>query len=118
MSGIPPAPEITAKEIQLKSWKYVGYKGFSSFISSDNDFLFLRQYGTLHVRVLLALQDEIAILESKLEELDNWASRKERGDLHNGSFRHDRVQERGNLIHKIESKIFRYGECTSVGGSQ
>ena len=84
---------------------------FSSFISSDNDFFFLRQFGTLHARVLLALQDEFVALESKLQDLDRWASRKEERDLHNGSFRQDCVKERVGLLGVLEVKFFRYGEC-------
>jgi hypothetical protein len=110
-----PSSIVTVEERLLKPWKYIGYHAFSSFISSDNDFFFLRQFGTLHARVLLALQDEIVALESKLQDLDRWASRKEERDLHNGSFRQDCVKERVGLLGMLEVKLFRYGECGHRG---
>lgn len=49
-----------------KPWKYAGYRDFSSFVASDNNFFILRRFSTLSARVLLALQDELVELEDQL----------------------------------------------------
>ena len=100
---------ITEEDIEKKPWKYIGYHGYSSFISSDNDFFFLRRFGSLHARVLLALQDEIAVCEERLHAIDYKYSRKEVQDIHNGSFRQDEVHERSDLVCSIRKKLKEYG---------
>ncbi|KAJ4142269.1 hypothetical protein NW754_009719 [Fusarium falciforme] len=62
----PPSEE----EIHLKPWKFIGYKGYAEFISSDDDWFILRRFGALNVRVALALQDEVSVLEEELKKLD------------------------------------------------
>jgi hypothetical protein len=108
--------EITKGDVELKPWKYIGYRGFSSFVASDNDFFFLRRFGTLHARVLLALQDEITVLEDRLRALDVLASRKCAPDRHNGSFRFDKTEcpERTGLMWDIYQKLGQYSKSQTV----
>src|SRR5256885_335977 len=61
---------ITREDFRKKPWKYIGYEGFSTFVASDNDFFFLRRFGTLHARVLLSLQDQLVELEQRLKDLE------------------------------------------------
>ena len=58
------------QELNRKPWKYVGYKAFSEWAASDNDFFVLRRFGALNTRVILKLQDEISELEEELEKLE------------------------------------------------
>lgn len=102
-------PALTEEEIERKPWKYIGYKGYSKFIASDNDFYVVRKFATLNTRVTLALQDEIVVLESDLDVLDAQYSKRDAENLHNGSFRDDR-QDRTALIEKITSKLAKYSE--------
>lgn len=102
-------PALTEEEIEKKPWKYIGYKGYSKFIASDNDFYVVRKFATLNTRVTLALQDEIVVLESDLDVLDAQYSKRDAENLHNGSFRDDR-QDRNALIEKITSKLAKYSE--------
>lgn len=101
----PPSEE----EIQRKPWKFIGYKGYAEFISSEDDWFVLRRFGTLNVRVALALQDEISVLEEQLKELDESYSQRESLDRHNGRFRGD-VEDRRALTELISDKLYRYSE--------
>ncbi|KAF5533630.1 phytase [Fusarium mexicanum] len=58
-----------------RPWRYIGYRGYSKFISSDSDFLLLRRFRALNVRVGLALQHQLVELERDLEELDRSCGR-------------------------------------------
>ncbi|KAI0905116.1 hypothetical protein F4823DRAFT_567071 [Ustulina deusta] len=53
-----------------KPWKYVGYRGYTKFIASKDDFIILRHFNSLNIRIALLLQDEIAVLENELAEID------------------------------------------------
>jgi hypothetical protein len=78
-------PGQTLTDIAKTQWRYIGYRGFSRFISSDTDFLIIRQIGTLNARALLALQDQLSTLEAELENL--YQKCIQTGNIHNGSFR-------------------------------
>jgi len=106
------APEITEEDREQKPWKYIGYRGYCRFLASDDDFFFLRRFGVLHARVLLALQDQITVLEDKLDAIDQHAGRKDNVDRHNGSFRLD-DQDRLNLISEIHTKLKEYSTYLS-----
>ncbi|PSN71195.1 hypothetical protein BS50DRAFT_673814 [Corynespora cassiicola Philippines] len=97
-------------EVSFKPWKTIGYRGFSAFLASDDDFLVFRQFGTLNARILLLLQDEIAELEKELEDVEECHSGPGSQDVHNGSFRQDPVLERKRLLNKIRIKVREYNE--------
>jgi hypothetical protein len=101
---------VTKEHVNAKPWRYLGYRGFSTFIASDDDFFILRRFGTLHARVLLALQDQLTVLESNLSAIDEEASRDE-DDYHNGTFREDRFQERVVIVAEIQKKLGQYSKC-------
>ncbi|KAK7403419.1 hypothetical protein QQX98_010832 [Neonectria punicea] len=69
--SIAPDAPLSDYEIRKKPWKYIGYRGYSDFISSEDDFFVLRRFDVLNVRVALALQDELSVLEEDLSRLDN-----------------------------------------------
>ena len=94
----------------FKPWKVIGYRGFSAFLASDNDFLIFRRFGTLSARILLQLQDEITILEEKLEKLEAEHASVEAKDIHNGSFRQEALPERPKLLADIHIKIKQYSK--------
>jgi hypothetical protein len=103
------AAGLTPEEIDAKEWKYTGYRGFSSFLASDDDVCIIRKFGSLNVRVILALQDEIVTLEQELAALDNECSQKTRPDCHNGSFKDDLGYPRSELLrNKIYGKLKDY----------
>ncbi|KAK1544994.1 hypothetical protein CPAR01_02496 [Colletotrichum paranaense] len=101
--------EPTEEEIQEKPWKYIGYKGYTNFISSDDDFFVLRRFDSLNVRAALALQDELSWLEEELGVLDNEFSAKAADDFNNGTLRQD-VPDRIDLVRIISVKLRDYNE--------
>ncbi|KXH61721.1 hypothetical protein CSAL01_07648 [Colletotrichum salicis] len=110
-----PAEEtsLTEAEIEEAPWKYIGYKGYSRFISSEDDFFLLRRFDTLNVRVALVLQDEIASLEEKLNELDKEYSEKTAEDYNNSTIRGD-VEDRSELLEEICNKLPKYSTAPSA----
>lgn len=106
---VSAAATLNREDVEAKEWKYTGYRGFSSFVSSDDDFFILRKFGSLNARVILALQDEICRLERDLTALDDECSQKTGPDYHNGSFRDDLGSPRSELlIRKIYGKLKDY----------
>ena len=91
-----------------KQWKYVGYREYSTFLTSDNDFLLLRRFSTITLRVLLALQDELSELEEQLNTIDERLADPKAPDVHNGSFREETSEVRLEIIKEIHSKLKAY----------
>ncbi|KAK1708091.1 hypothetical protein BDP67DRAFT_526008 [Colletotrichum lupini] len=97
----------TEDDVKEKPWKYIGYKGYSRFLSSEDNFFLLRRFDTLNVRVSLALQDEVSVLEEELDAFDSCFSKKSADDFNNGTLRED-LKERSDLVRAISKKLGRY----------
>ena len=97
-------------DIHKKPWKYIGYRGFASFVASDNDFFIFRRFSNLTARVLLALQDEISELEEQLVIIDARLSDPHAPDIHNGAFRQETSKPRVELLREIETKLKAYSK--------
>ncbi|KAH0556095.1 hypothetical protein GP486_005971 [Trichoglossum hirsutum] len=106
--------EISPQDMRKKPWKYIGYRKFCEFVTSDNDFFILRRFSELTARVLLALQDELSELESQLQILENHLSQKSAPDVHNGSFRQETQETRLQLICKINMKLRAYSQSAAT----
>lgn len=85
-----------------------GYHGYSTFLSSDDDFCNFRRFDKLNIRTILFLQDEISQLEERLDDIDTKYSKREAPDQNNGSFRKDTVQERADLLSQIRDRLEEY----------
>lgn len=107
--GEEPEHQPSQEEIQRKPWKYIGYKGYTNFVTSDSDFYILRRFDALGVRTALALQDELSVLEETLNKLDNGYSRTGAVDVHNGTFRDD-FDDRLSVLATISEKLYKYSE--------
>lgn len=107
---------LPASELKRKHWKYVGYRGFCEFVTSDDDFFILRRFSQLTARVLLALQDELTELESQLSILETQLSSRSAPDMHNGSFREETSQTRLDIIQEIDKKLRAYSQPFSTKG--
>ena len=101
--------EITKFDVQEKPWKYIGYRGYAEFISSEEDFCIFRRFDKLNARLCLRLQDEISDFEEQLESLDHEYSRRESEDVNNGTFRDD-LEERDELLDILLDKVEQYSE--------
>ncbi|KAL8316523.1 hypothetical protein RB597_000436 [Gaeumannomyces tritici] len=88
--------------------KTIGYKEFTSFVSSDDDFFALRRFDKTHCRTLLALQDEISILEKRLDAIDHRLSTEEAVYSNNGTFRADPCPERQAILADLTSRLGTY----------
>lgn len=107
-----PGLKASPTKAELKPWKTIGYRGYSDFLSSDNNFLIFRRFGALNARLLLYLQDEIAQLESELRGLENFYLSEEAADIHNGSFRQESLPQRSELLAAIHVRIRQYSKLT------
>ncbi|KAK8121796.1 phytase [Apiospora sp. TS-2023a] len=101
--------EPNEQDIRTKPWKYVGYRGYSEFIASDDDLLVFRRFSVLNARVLLSLQDKVCELEKELLELDKAYSGKNTDDFNNGTFRED-LPDRAELLEVIAIALPRYND--------
>lgn len=90
-------------------WKYIGYRGYSEFLSSDEDVFILRRFDTLNIRALLSLQDRVSSLEQNLVDFDDLHSRSGPEEYHNGSFRND-LEERREILDQIASSLSQYNQ--------
>ncbi|KAH7390569.1 hypothetical protein BKA66DRAFT_568509 [Pyrenochaeta sp. MPI-SDFR-AT-0127] len=105
-----PASRCADGTVPEKPWKEIGYRGFSAFLASDNDFLIFRRFGSLNARLILYLQDEIAVLEEKLETLEAENATDAAKDIHNGSFRQEVLPKRTMLLDVLNVKVRQYNE--------
>lgn len=107
----PEEPPLTKEEIDVKPWKYIGYRGYVDFIASENDFYIMRRFAALNTRAALALQDEVVLLEERLENLEKRYCRRDAENEHNGSLRKDR-EERRDLMREIVEALTKYSSST------
>ena len=96
-----------------------GYPQFAAYINSDDNFLIARKYGFLRSRVLLYRQDELAVLERDLINLDEDDAENEDQKIRLSSRKTDEEQDtdpvnsRKVLIQKIDNKLKEYGKMIS-----
>jgi len=95
------------RDVDEKPWKYIGYKGYTEFLASENDFLVFRRFGSASTRVSLMLQHQVSVLEWKLDRLDRRYSGKAAADVNNGSFRHDE-DDRAKVLEELRLKLLQY----------
>jgi len=99
---------LTEKELYTRPWQHIGYRIFSQWGASDDDFFVMRRFGALNTRVILKLQDDIAKLENELSVLEKENSRVGGPAVNNGSFRHDRIGRRGEILNDCYVKLKEY----------
>ena len=116
MSNSPPEHNSSRQHAHDNNRKYIGYPGFVAHVCSDDDFFVLRRFDNLHSRILLRLQDSLAVLEERLDAADSALSAKEATDVDNGSFRSDQAERRA-LLEVIEAKLNSYGMHTQASVS-
>jgi hypothetical protein len=90
--------------------KYIEYPAFAEFVASDSDLFVLRRFNRLNARVLLRLQDELVILEDQLNDIDCKSRARDAGDVNNGSFREDPIEERVSLLADMSVKLREYSK--------
>ena len=100
------------KEVDLRRrpWQYLGYPAFCEWSASDNDLLVLRRFKALNTRVLLRMQDSISQLEEELTEIDMENSRVGIPPVNNGSFRHDMIERREEILAEACFQLKEYSK--------
>lgn len=121
MSATTTTPSSTADPEKLgqyneRAWKYIAYPGFCEFSALDDDFLLLRRFGALNIRVLLDLQFRITQLEDQLHDLDQEC--RDDPDPENAANRmdslawdhseHNKRQRRGDLVRELQPLLHTY----------
>ncbi|KAI7774483.1 hypothetical protein LA080_008316 [Diaporthe eres] len=102
--------ESEAEKRTTKPWKQLGYPAFSKWMSSSDDFLVLRRFSTLDVRVLLLLQDRIVRLERDLGRYDEVARLAPDEFANSGSFRLDAWEDRKNIMDQLLPLLDQYNK--------
>ena len=102
--------ELTQKELDNKPWKYIGYRGYSSYLASETDFLIFRRFEGPSTRIALMLQDRVACLEEQLEVIDSTYERRECVDTNNGTFRDEDVDTRRDVLVELKKALDEYCE--------
>lgn len=114
MAETTPMTLPSADEITLKPWKFIGWRGFTQFAATDDDFLVLRRFDESSTRVLLAMQDRIAELEESLLRIDNETSDISAVDVNNGTFRDDPRTDRRALIEQLKAALLEYSKIDLI----
>ncbi|KAH8174765.1 hypothetical protein LIA77_06184 [Sarocladium implicatum] len=99
----------TEQDVQDMPWKYIGYRGYSEFLSSDDENFILRRFATLNVRVALALQDKVSRLEGELSGFDALHSIPDPVEYNNGTLRGD-LPTRTLILDRLTSALERYSK--------
>ncbi|KAF5579851.1 hypothetical protein FPCIR_10916 [Fusarium pseudocircinatum] len=92
------------KQVQVESFPD-GYPRFSALQSSHKYFHIFRRFEHLRVRLLLAKQDKLSILEKRLNKID----REEPAPVFLSSMRMNGSSERAAIISEIEDALESYG---------
>lgn len=82
-----------------------GYPRFAALTASHPAFRICRRFSSVRMRLLYAKQDEISVLEEKLNAIDN----QEKNELFLGNVRRDNSLERKDVLSKLEHKLIEYG---------
>lgn len=103
-----PKENPSKSDLYQRPWQYLGYRAFCEWSSSDDDLFVLRRFKALNTRVLLRMQDSIVQLEEKLNALDIENSQLGCQPVNNGSFRHDMIERREEILIKAQAELKEY----------
>lgn len=106
-------PSVDPQAKRDQAWKYEGYKEFSKWMASDDDFFVFRRFESLNAGVILFMQDRIVQIEAKLEEIHKRIEDSPSDhNLKNCSFRWDAQYqvERTKLMEELSAILHHYSE--------
>ena len=101
----------------------LGYPRLAAFLSSDQNFMVYRGFDYLHSRVLLHHQNELAVLEQELDELDDMDQANSSHDTGIGeatrlqsiaidkriAYQEKQDRSRQQILSDIRTKLLEYG---------
>lgn len=91
------------RKVKLEDYRQ-GYPRLAAFLTLDKDFTILRNFSTLHMRVLLESQERLVELEEQLNQTDD----DEQVQLNLSSRRQDNNQRRHHLVERIKQELREY----------
>ena len=93
-----------------------GYPNVGAFLDSDESYTIYRQFGYLQSRLLLEKQDELRLLEEKLDEMDKEddLDDESRRRLKTRDLQPEYAAERKEIFGAIEKKFLEYGKSFNV----
>ncbi|KAF2132947.1 hypothetical protein P153DRAFT_309790, partial [Dothidotthia symphoricarpi CBS 119687] len=104
---------VDEKAKRDQAWKFEGYKAFSKWMASEDDFFVFRRFESLNAGTILWMQDHISQLESRLHQIhkDIEESKPEQS-LKNCSFRWDAkyMQERNMIMSELSRQLLHYNQ--------
>jgi hypothetical protein len=103
----------TEAEIQEKPWRYIGYRLFSEWSASSDDFFVVRRFSSLATRLILRMQWEITKLENELAGMDKMRMFEIDQDVNNGAFEYD-DEERKEVLDKLAERLKPYCKIASI----
>ncbi|KAF5639372.1 hypothetical protein F52700_4224 [Fusarium sp. NRRL 52700] len=98
-----PAQSVKPQPGKIEDFR-PGYPRFTALIASHSPFFIFRRFNRLRARLLLLKQDQLSILESELDEIDQ----QEKAPIFLGKSRIDRNAERLSVLSRIESALVDY----------
>jgi hypothetical protein len=84
-----------------------GYPNLAAFTSSDEEFAIYRRFGYLQARLLLDKQDQLRVLEERLDHYDTHDPMK---SMRKG-LTPEQYAPRAKLLSEIEAVFTSYGAC-------
>jgi hypothetical protein len=100
--------------LRTKSYAYRdrGYEDFSKLMASSDDFFVIRRFQSLNAHVILYMQDRIAQIEERLQEIHEEYKQGHPSEVNNGSFRWDLIHEpeRDSLMCELTSLLHHYSK--------
>jgi hypothetical protein len=110
-------PHLRVVDEKRTAWKFEGYREFSKWMASDDDFFIIRRFQSLNANVILYMQDRISQIESQLKSIHDTnatapipAPGTAGGERRNNSFRWDMrfEPERDRLMCELTSLLHYY----------
>ena len=114
MHGLPSqsplewSQPLNDEEKRCAAWKHKGYASYAEWLASSNDFLVLRRFGALNVRVMLFMQYRITCLEERLKDIDQRVAASPNQDARNDSLRWDQGSVREEILEQLIPLLREY----------
>jgi hypothetical protein len=88
---------------------WAGYPRYAALLSAHPALHNFRRFTRVCMRLLLLKQDEISVLEERLDRIDDEEGREFRW----GCSRYDDNDERLRVVERLQSSLAEYGKCMS-----
>ncbi|KAF1969059.1 hypothetical protein BU23DRAFT_591869 [Bimuria novae-zelandiae CBS 107.79] len=118
LQQLSPSPTLPPATIPIEDEfsrpdKFLGYKAFSAWMASEDDFFIIRRFQDLNARTILWMQDRIARLEQDLKGMDDYIEKSDpSAKLRNSSLRWDEkyMEPRHRLMRELSTQLHQYNQ--------